>query len=136
MKITISTLLVLFTISTIGQNVSTKQIRESLNGKWMLKYKEDGTSVDSSVAISKVVLKLKGRKGKEIGYFKSGRKMKSKISWKFSRPDGGGNNVVLFKGGFWVDDQDFSIVKISSDTIFMKSCDKYECEDAYLIRQN
>lgn len=126
---------ILFAISASGQNVSTKEIREAMNGEWLLRFENDSSESDTAVIISKVVLKLKGRKGKEIGYFKNKRKVKSKISWKFSRPDEDGNSTILFKGGIWVDDQDYSILKITTDTIFMKSCDKYDCDPAYLIRE-
>lgn len=44
--------------------------------------------------------------------------------------------TIIFKGGFWVDKQEFIITKVEENKISMLSCGKHDnCKEAYFIRE-
>ena len=118
-----------------AQVYSEKDIVNGIEGKWELVYHGDSFSIDTSCLVSKVVVELKKKQGKEFGVFKKTKdSTKQNISWKFIPSEKDGLLRIEFKGGFWLADQDFYITKMTSEKIVMLSCDKYDCNECYLIK--
>ena len=122
------------TASCFSQSISEKDVLNGLSGKWELVYESQIDSEDTTFMISQIIINLNKKKGSETGVVRrDGSEIKNRIKWKFIESKRG--TAILFKGGIWVDEQDFVITEISEEKISMLSCWKHDnCDKAYLIR--
>jgi hypothetical protein len=119
---------------SFSQNISEKDVLNALSGSWELVYESQIDNDDTTFILSQIIINLKKKSGNEIGVLrKDGSQIKNRIKWKFVESKRG--TAILFKGGIWVDEQDFDITEISDNKISMLSCSKHDnCTKVYLIR--
>ncbi len=119
---------------SFSQNISEKDVLNALSGSWELVYESQIDNDDTTFILSQIIINLKKKSGNEIGVLrKDGSQIKNRIKWKFVESKR--ETAILFKGGIWVDEQDFDITEISDNKISMLSCSKHDnCTKAYLIR--
>jgi hypothetical protein len=134
-KLPILLMFLLAGFTSFSQLITKEDVANGLTGNWKLVYENELTEPYSASFIKKRLIKLnKRKKGKEIGITKYGSKINNSINWKFIESDKG--IAVLFKGGIWMDEEEFIVTKITPNKITMLSCGKNDnCDNAYFIKE-
>ena len=132
----IKTIFILIPLILLVLSYKKSDVKEALNGTWEMHFEENSENADTLAILE---FKIKNYMVKESIYEKVGnkvigKKIKTKGSYKFVKSYLPDTLRIEFKGGVFMDQQDYYISKITPDTIYLLSYDKYDVYNVYLIK--